>query len=1236
MLQSFIRRCLLILFMLFAAVGAQPRNAVQSQIIMPQPGDPPILERITVTPPVEGSVTVIGDTGAVFSNAVLAIRNLYTGDTVYTRAGGSGSFDAEIAASANTPFWISPSAAEIPLSRQEQPGILPGGPGVIIYGTAADPSTSPITQIRIDGDLSDWEAYPDSARFSTETRTAYAIRNNDSLYLAFSGTYVTTAYAQVEIRFTVDISTYTVTLNPRQPQAALLARVNPVAADLGTLIVASRQANGQNSGLELRIPISFVEERPERVRLDAVRWLNASGGEISTDTVDTELPLEDESDGIFTPQNSAGSISFTVDGTSERGSWQAIGSADTLALSPGDDWHLALDVDFAVPDLPPETRFIGQIALQPVAISSDDGQTRVVSGVGSSNGWSSRLTPSGLAIDNLRSEISLGEATAEPFQLVRDADSIAIPFDFSFTLPEDLPAGLYVPVFTGATQGANNQITPWDTADTASARLPLVLNVGAVETTRLLWTLFADDPSDGSRGVLPAEDAAYAALSNRVRFNSPTYILPPFAPATRDPLSYPFEPYLLNQLPNSNIQFSPPLIPFQFPAGEVNLRITRPDGTVDEVGTAPIVQNQLANSPEDQRLRFGRQSPLNEYRLTTLNPRFTAGVFDQYGEYTIELTGSLQDVWGNRYEGGGTYKILSAELLDLTPGVMTGTPFVVGDTLNFGLHLAPGVPAEVSVTVRVYPLDGSDVVEHTVSGTANPHGYFQPNDPPFIFETPGEYTLDYEARYTDSEGRLWAASARGAGVIARQETPLVAHGERGLPNVSSDLRPAWFSLPEYAEVAGISPDYATLSLPYHSGDVIRLPDGEPDPLEPHIRVQDLDGSYADWLVNTLPDEPELRQLAVEGELPILTLDNSESITYFTAARANVTVRQLVTGGDHGGLTLGWDNDDPLNQQPGAGTEGNRPADFIFLFGGAVLRAPDDSFAAPEGYPADSLPSSAIYGALALITDDEPARISPPDRASAGGADNGALLTINGQTYDAFINLTGVQPGDVLTLGDTVTVAGQVAPTLAARILTTYTSPSGEIQQFTGRANPVGMYYDPAAQFSVDQTGTWTVEVRVIVDGLTSVGQTEPPYPQGGVLGAAGGRFTFIVLPPENEPLPWNSLLKNAIIPTVSPYNFSFTLPEDWSNIEASYTLTTPGYVIEAADFRMNGRTFSYSYNAPQQSRALPNLENDGDSGAFRADIRTLTFVATGVDASGTRQIRSRTFTLMHDHLITLE
>ncbi|MEP7290891.1 MAG: hypothetical protein ABI835_03860 [Chloroflexota bacterium] len=1215
-----LRRLIPIFVLLVAAVS------VYAQSDAAQPGDPPLLDHISVSPPEDGRVTVEGSAGAVFPNAYVTVRNMFTGATVTAHAGITGNFSTRIAASGSTPFWISPSEEPPTAAQLAAPGSLPGGPGVIVYGVLANTPERPTTQIAIDGALDDWNAYPDSARFSTDTRTAYAIRNADSLYVAFSGTYVTTAYAKVEVHFTVDISTYTVTLDPRQAQAADLVRINPVAANLGTLIVAGRQAGA----LELRIPLTFVD-RADRVSLDAVRWLNASGGEIGTDTISTEIPLLDESDGVFHSQSAADAVHSNFDGVLANGAIYSVDFVtDPPLLMPGDEWRVTLDVNFASADLPANALMIGQIALQPVALRGDDGVARVVGGISTQNGWSSSLTMGGLPVDNLRSDLLLGEATALPFQLVRGETSTRFPLEFTLTVPDDLAPGLYVPFFTGYTQNGAGERTRWEQPDALPARLPLVVNVGSVTRARLLWTLFADDPSDGSRGLLPDEDQPYAALSNRVRFNSPTTILPPFAPGTREPIRYPLEPYLLNQLANSDAQLRSPLIPFLFPNGEISLRITRPDGTVNNLGSAPILQNQLA-SAGDQRDRFGRQSPLNEYRLTTLNPTFGARSFDQYGEYTISLTGSIEDAWGNRYQGGGTYRFLSAELLDLTPGVMSGTPFAVGDALNFGLHLAPGVPAEVTVTVWAYPLDGSDAIEQRVSGRANARGYFQPDDAPFIFETSGEYVIDYEARYTDANGRLWAASLRGAGVIAGENSTLVAHGERGVPGIN-ETRPTWFSLPQITEATGIEFASTRLSLPYHSGDVLWIPDGDDRFLAPVIRVQELyaqnEGDYANWLIAALPDAVSanglpLRQSASEGELPVLTLDDSTSTTYVSAVRPNVSVRQFIAGSDAGGLSLEWDGDDPLNQQIGAGVRGSESDDFIFLFGGAVVRT-------------ESVRESAIYAALAVIGDDEKPRVSPPDRGAAGSADGGTLLTIKGQNYDAFINLTGVQPGEVLSVGDTVTVAGQVAPTLDAAVMTTFTAPSGRLIEFTGRANPVGAYYDPAARFAVDEPGIWTVDVRVVVDSVTSAGQLTPPFPQGGVLGAESGRFSIYVLPRNSAPLDWNPVLKDTIIPIVSPYNFSFTLPEDWTEIEAFYTLTTPGYVIEDGALRVSGRSFSYSYNAPSQNLAFPNLENDGRSGTFRADVRTLTFVATGVDASGDAQIRSRTFTLMHDHLITLE
>ena len=1201
------RRFLVTVFILLSTLAAPSAFDSHAQA---QPGDPPLLDRITIAPADDpGSVTISGTSGAVSGGAYVAVRNLDSGATAYDHAGATGSFSVQIAGTVSSPYWISPSEQALAAGN----GSLPGGPGAILHNVLASaPTPTPaVTALTIDGSLDDWGAYPDALRLSAETGETYALRNAASLYAAFSGANAASAYAQVEIRFTVDTISYAVTLNPRQSQAAALLRTNPSARPLAPLIVAARQVPGT---LELRIPLHFVA-RAERVTLDAVRWLDADGVIIAADTLDVELRQLDSIDGITRP-GTAGTA-FSTAGTRDDHAWLADGQIDTLAASPGSTLTILLDVDYARSDLPADAEIVGQIAVQQIA-QRVGREMRAVSGVDANNGWSSVLTAGGLPIDNLPGSLTLGETRAQPYKLIRDESSTRFPLDFSLTLPHDLPPGLYVPYFSGAVETADGTRTPW-TAD--GAQLPLVINVGGVTSVRLPWTLLADDASDGSRGVLALEDQNEAALSNRVRFNAPTYILQPFKPGTRDAIAYPLEPYLLNQLGNDYNTSSAPLIPFQFP-GQISARVTRPDGTVDDLGSASIVQNRLSSELVDERVLFGEQSPINEYRLATLNAEFSAYQFKQYGEYTINLSGGLEDAWGNRYDGGGTYKLLAAELLDLTPGTMFGTPFQVGDALNAGLHLAPGVPATVTVTLRVYPLDGSAVIERVISGQANAGGYFQPSDAPFVFNTPGEYVIDYEARYRDADRRLWAASARGAGVIVGVDSALAAHGERGLPSVTSNLRPAWFNLQQYLQAARIGSTQNSLSFPYHSGDVIWVDDGRDSRIEPRIRVQDRGSGYADWLSAALPED-NIPQRANRGELPVPLLAGSDSYTYVSAVRPNVTVRQFVAGSETGGLTLGWDEDDPLNGQIGAGANGNAPGDFVFLFGGAVVRAGDAR-------------DTAIYGALALITDGEAVRVYPPDRGAAGGADGGALLTIGGQAVDTFINLTGVQPGDVLTLGDTVTLAGQVAPTLAATVMTTFTSPSGQMRQYSGRSNVIGAFFDPADQFAVDEVGIWSVEVQVTQDGVSSAGQLEPPYPEGSVLGARDRRFTFFVLPPDAPPLDWNPLLRDTLIPILSPYNFSFTLPEDWSNVRVSYVLTTPGLMIESGSLAINGRSFSYVYSEAAQNDVFPNLETVGRSGAALSDTRSLTFFASGIDANGTAQSRSRTFTLMHDRLMTTE
>ncbi|MCC6805568.1 MAG: hypothetical protein IT319_21990, partial [Anaerolineae bacterium] len=239
------RRLLLPVLVLLGAIG------VLAQPDLPQPGEPPVLEHITVSPPsATGTVTISGAAGAVFPNAYVAVRSLYTGSTAFAHAGITGSFSVEIDGVENTPYWISPSEEQITADMQREAesitGSLPGGPGVIVYSPFAEaqPASQPITQIAIDGDLSDWDAYPDAVRVENEGRSIAALRNADSLFVTLSGDYTRRPYTLLEIRFTVDTNSYTVTLDPRQSAPAVLARVNPSARDLGTLNIASRQVMG--------------------------------------------------------------------------------------------------------------------------------------------------------------------------------------------------------------------------------------------------------------------------------------------------------------------------------------------------------------------------------------------------------------------------------------------------------------------------------------------------------------------------------------------------------------------------------------------------------------------------------------------------------------------------------------------------------------------------------------------------------------------------------------------------------------------------------------------------------------------------------------------------------------------------------------------------------------------------------------------------------------------------------
>lgn len=1219
---------------LFSSV-AVPAYAQNTQS---RAGEPPIAALISVSPPDERSnVMVSGAAGAVFPNSQVAVRNLFTGQTEYVNAGVTGSFSATLFATGSTPFWIS-AATNIPAEQRNIPGSLPGGPGTIIYSTTGNSQVAPITQITIDAVVDEWQAYPQAELASG----VYGLRNRSSTYIAVNSDALDTEYTQVILTFLIDDATYTVAVNPQQLRAASVRQTAPSPRNVGEVAV---NAAFTTDTLEVRFPLSITTIPIAQMRLVSLQLLDEAGDEVAAEPYDLGLPSVEEVDGVVYPVERLpeDSTRFYIAGTLAQSAsyWYGSGRVNTLSAAPGESVIIELDVTMLTPTLPltvSDLTFTGELSLQPLSVSA----------LHTNNGWSSLLTPSGLAVDNLRGDILLGEATTNWVNVTRLADRLLFGLRFEVTLPEGLPDDIYVPVFKGSVTALDGVKAQWwqnsilGTGEITSVapliRLPLTINVGDVPEKRLYWALFYDHPSDGSRGLLSQEDRQVVALSNRVKFNSPTYILPPG--------SYPVEPYLPNLLSNAYDFTTAPLIPLLFPGGRLTGSITRPGGAVEALGNAPILQNRVSTDAPDERLRFGVQSPVDMYRLTTLNPVLSAYNFSDYGEYTIRLTGDVEDRFGNQYNGGGTYNLLIAEPLDLIPAVLAGTPFEVGDAFYPGLHITPGLPAEISVTVRVYPLDDSEVIEQVFTGEANAHGHYVP-EAFFRFEVPGEYVIDYEARYTAADGRLWAGSLRSAGVIANQDSTLMARGRRGLDDYqpNDEARPAWFNQSEYPRNA-VEPVDLRPYYPYHPGDVAVYADSPTSGIHPIIEVQDLNGAYANWLQSTVPDfvssaGERLSALIRRDALPMIMvlggpdsplhpvllpdLIVNQAYSYVSAVRPGVAVRQFVQGDDSATLPLYWDADDPLNGQIGAGINGDMPSDYVFLFGGAVVHNAE----------AD-IQETSIYAALGVtgFVEGDPlgVRVYPPFR----GGDGGTLFRLRGTDYQAFFHPTGTLPGQIMLVGEMLSVAGQAAPTLQSRVTVSVTSPSGQVRQFEALTNRIGYFYQPEQDFAVDEVGVWMIEILTTPVIETSAG--EPAFAVGSVPGSINNRYAIYVTNPDTPPLTWNRGDDiEADTPAGAFFNFTINIPPGLTEIEAYRTVTMPGYVLDDGLLESNPNTTGYQYSPPRLALDFPALESKGrGTDASSSDVVTVTFVVIGLDSGGERQVFTRSFIFMHNRIISFE
>lgn len=973
------------------------------ELALPQVGDMPDQSRITILQGEDTSVALVtASAGAVFPNAIVTIRNLYNDSTITVSATSDGSFSASLSGSDETAYWIA--------ATQNRPNeaLLAQTNGIILYGQTAQ-NLKTITQLIFDGDKNDWSGYPQSAI----ARSIYALRNQESLYLARLGDE--RSYDSLQLNLQLDDVDYLLKLD----LLTSIATLDNLASTRDTLTSTFSHLQ-VNEISEFRIPFSLPAET-EVVMLDT---LELSGESVLPRRVfvDSPIPFVDEVDGIaYVNPIEAPADSFYTE--SELGGniprWSIVGRTKAISITSGEDWALELDVTMQKSDTAAifsDIDMLGEIYLLP--LENENGEL-----VGSQTSWTSTRNHIGLPVLGVKQEpILLASAKALSANSFQTDETLKFGLSFHRSLSDEIAEGTYQLLFKGYIQIADSEAIRWEQNPVLltqinplpefSLALPQILTVGDLQIHQAIW---AFSPANGVN-LVSDNDRLSGGLTEPISLNS-SVILPQG--------NYSLEPKWLNAL---NMPLD---------SGNFTISINRPDGKID-LFSADI--SHFEQTLSDKHLT-----------LSTSSPKLKNYAFDVYGDYEISMEGRV-NTEDRVYTGGGIYQLSIAEALHLSPTLLAGTPLEVGDSIMLGAHFTPQFPANVTTRMTIYPLNAEPIV-YEVNGQANNFGYF-PSEI-VTMDVAGEYQIEYIANYTDAEGKLWSATYFTVGIIANQDSSIVAHGQRGIEGYAG-VQQAWFNTSIYPSDdinAGQTPHF-----PYFSGDVAIMPDSLESGLHPVISVQT---SADDSLIPLYPDR-----------------------AYISVVRPDVILRQFIAGGQ---TSTSFNGTDTFNQAFAAGADGLQSGDYAFLFGGAVMNA-----------------ESAIYAStLHIVDEDESARVLPPFSEA---------MNIYGQVADLYFVPTGIRPAQVLTQGERLSLSGQVAPTLPIDLSLTILSPSSKKYEFSGKANKIGYFYSPENDLTLDEIGIWTIEIETDFQGETSSGLLSKPYPHH------EQSFEVFVLPPDNPPL----------------------------------------------------------------------------------------------------------------------
>jgi hypothetical protein len=445
-----------------------------------------------------------------------------------------------------------------------------------------------------------------------------------------------------------------------------------------------------------------------------------------------------------------GPVTFSSPGHTDYGNWSAEATFAPAVWKPGDSLTVSTTITLTEAHL----KALGALGIKLDGVCllvtaertfDSDGRIRL----GSDERMSTLLTPTGLAIEGgIQGAITdrfggytfhtpVDQFTTKALPAATTPDQRNITLAVRQVLPAGMPPGIYrLRLDYGVTAGKrlyslNGQTfarRPFFNGDITESQMygPPVRGGGTLVSgkysdasmiqPRLPWTLLAAYNSNGYQGVVADEDQGHFALSNR--FIIPDDVILPLYDVTgKIRQAYSLEP----QFPTDTIELRCN-IPWDYNQGEMAVQITNPNGSVTDLGTA-------------------RWAGARGQWPTTKAAAFTAWKPPAYGYYTVKVSGYTQDIWGNRYPGGGTYHFWIAERMTLATGTFQGMAYPVGNHYGRDMAFNPPLPADVTVTATLFPnSDPASAVTINYGGKATVAGVFGAAQGlmPLNFTAPGE------------------------------------------------------------------------------------------------------------------------------------------------------------------------------------------------------------------------------------------------------------------------------------------------------------------------------------------------------------------------------------------------------------------------------------------------------------------------------------------------------------------